>query len=87
MKTMTTKELLDFVATPLVSGKTETYTTTEAVLSGGGFIRTHRFCFEEASPVKGKRSFWHQVDEGGVVESEKRIMETYGDVVWGVYDP
>lgn len=82
---MTTKEMLDWVATP--DPGDNGFTAKEAMLSVAGGIgrRTHTFCFEDESPVKKKRRFWHSVDDCSAVETEKFIMEMYGGAIWGVF--
>lgn len=87
IRLMTTREILDLAAIPTHRGE---YESIEAMVSmADGCARsTHSFRFYRESPVKKRRWFDHfmSICDVWAIESEKRIMETYGDVIWGVWD-
>lgn len=83
---MTTQELLDHVAQPVVEATgCETYTTHCATLSlaGGIAFSRHYFLFHSESPVKKRRSFEHMgCDDRWEKVSEKRLLEFYPNANW-----
>lgn len=81
---MTTRELLDFAATPK---NVDEYDAVEAsrFLTAGGRV-THLFCFHGETPARKRRWFDHCVESCDAWErvSERRLLADYGDATWWV---
>lgn len=85
-KAMSTKDLLDFAATPKRENEFE---SVEAVLLLNGCAKsTHLFCFYKETPVKKRRWFDHfmHICDAWETVSEKWLMEAYGQVTWWVWE-
>ena len=57
-------------------------------LGNGGIWSRHMFRFDHVTPKQKRRWFDHLMYICSVwaVESERRIMDTYGSVIWAVWD-
>jgi hypothetical protein len=82
---MSTKQLLDFVATPKKEGKGFSYMAVDAELQlNFGCHSTHYLCFEKETKTLKRRWFWHQAHDAEEIISEKKFMEMYGKAGWYV---